>query len=218
MSIGLTQSLMRYLTPALFMSLSKTLGLKPGQVQKAVVAMAPAILAAMAKTAGTTGGAKLVAGVVSAQDPGLLGKVAGLVGDAQQDGVIHYGTSMAQQMFGAAGPTELAASVAQGTGIGLDDSKKLLGLLTPLVSGVVAKHMSEGGMDAGGLATMLTSQSSELTRVAATAFGPETPDQGSARDVATAAGLAGPGGVRSYSAPWPPIPTPGPWSRCERNQ
>ena len=177
---------MGYLTPEFIVSLSKSMGLKPGLVQKAVMVMAPAILGAMAKTAGTTGGAKLVAGVLGAQDPGLLGKVAGLVGDAHQDGVIHYGTSMARQMLGDTGPAELATSVARGTGIGLGESQKLLGLLTPLVSGAVAKQMADGGLDAGGLAAMLTSQAAEFTRVAAAAPGPETPET-TDRDSADAA-------------------------------
>src|SRR5262249_7911097 len=56
----------------------------------------------------------------------------------------------------------LSSTVSKFLGVGEGPMQTLLGLLTPLIMGVLGREQRAAGLDAGGLAQMLTGQKAEI--------------------------------------------------------
>jgi len=65
-------------------------------------------------------------------------------------------------LLGGSALTGLASAVGKFAGIGDGPARTLMGLLTPLVMGVLGREQRAGGLDVNGLARMLTGQEKQI--------------------------------------------------------
>lgn len=157
MALNLVSLVSQYLTPDIISRIAAALGLSRGNTQTAVGAAVPAILAGLVGVAEQPGGAEKLADAARQQFH-TLEDVAGLIGGQGQSSLIQNGTSMLSSIFGGHTSSALSSAVGQFAGTGSGASQSLLGMLTPLVMGVLGKQQSS----ASGIASLLTSQKDNI--------------------------------------------------------
>ena len=93
-----------------------------------------------------------------------------MIGSSTQADIIETGTSTLTSLLGGTTTSALTTAIAKYAGIGDSGSKSLLGLLGPVVMGVLAKQQRAAGLDASGLANLLTSQKDNIVSTLPTGF------------------------------------------------
>lgn len=158
--MDLVQTLLRQFGPNVAGVIAARLGVSPAVVQTALGALVPALLAALIGKVQAPGGADEVMRLAERQDPGAVDDLAGTLGGGQQDQaqVADRGLSMLGGLFDGGKVEALASGVGGFAGLPPDGARSLLGMAAPAVMGLIGRQATAGGLDAGGLATMLLGQ------------------------------------------------------------
>jgi outer membrane protein OmpA-like peptidoglycan-associated protein len=144
---------------------SQFLGESPSATQKGLDAILPAIIGGLAQKGSTPDGA---AGLLSllngpSVNSDLLSNVAGLFsnGGSQASGLLSTGASLLGGLFGdkAGG---LASAVSGIANLKSSSAINLLGIVAPLVFGMLRKHSVDNSLNAGGLMDLLKGQATHL--------------------------------------------------------
>jgi hypothetical protein len=158
MANSIVSAISRYLTPELVGKLASATGLDRSMAQTAVGAAVPSILSGLANLAARPGGAQQLASAVAAQSTNIsLANI--LTGSAQ---MADRGASPLSSLLGGGAVGVLASTVSKFLGIGEGPMRTLMGLLAPSILGVLGREQSAAGLDANGLARMLTGQKEEI--------------------------------------------------------
>lgn len=160
--MNIVSLIMQFLGPALIGKLASSLGINQALAQKVIAAAVPAILAALMGKASQPGGAGALFDILGKQDPGLLGKLAGVIGGSQQKQIADQGTSVLGSLLGNSALGSLAGALSKFGGVGDAPTKGLLGMLAPVVLGTLAQQQKSSGLDAAGLARMLMGQKDNI--------------------------------------------------------
>lgn len=138
--------------------ISSRLTADQGATSKAIAAAVPLLLGALAKNAGTTGGAQQLHDALARDHDGSVldspdalgaGAAAGQ-GDAILGHILGDRQSVAEQ------------GISKASGLDLSKVGPLLGMLAPLVMGALGRAQRSGKLDPGGLATALGSERDAL--------------------------------------------------------
>ncbi len=150
-------------------TLSKQIGADEGATAKAISGALPMLISALAKNAGSSGGAEALSGALSRDHDGsVLDNVAGFLGQGNQASSMGEGI-LKHVLGGRRGNVEQGLSKVSGLDAG--SVGKLLPMLAPLVMGALGKQQRSGGMDAGALAQMLGQESARAERREPAAMG-----------------------------------------------
>ncbi len=141
--------------------LAGILGEDEQKTSSAVNAAIPALLGGLMKKASTSQGADEVFKTLDDHDGGILDNIGGLLGGGNHTGLLNTGTSLLGMLFGNNQST-LLGSIAKMAGIGNGKAGTILGLLAPIVMGVLGKQRRSQGLDVGGLTNLLMSQKDHL--------------------------------------------------------
>jgi len=160
--MNLVSIIMQMLTPDLLAKLASGIGGDKSLVQKAVGAGIPAILAGLAGVAGQSGGGALITSAISKLDPGMMGNLANVLGGAGQGALSNTGSNILGSLLGNSALGTLAGAIGKFSGLGGTASTGLLGALVPLVLGSIGQQQKSMGLDAGGVAKLLTDQKSNI--------------------------------------------------------
>lgn len=165
MSINILELLNSGIGKQLVGEAGKMLGESDAGIQSAVGSMMPALLGGMMTKAATPQGAgdlfKMVQGLNL--DTRSLGNIASLIGGAGGAGAMQsVGSGLLSSLLGGDKTNGLASALAAVSGIKPASAASLLSLGTPLMMGAVKKLVSDGGLDAAGLAKTLLGQKSFL--------------------------------------------------------
>ena len=129
----------QHLGPQEIAQLGQQLGTDPGTAQQAVTAALPAMVGAMANTAQQPQGASALQGMLGSH-AGVLGGLGSLIGaGAPADGGGLLGQILGQHQ------STVQQGVQQQTGLGSDQTRKLLAILAPIVMGALAKRAISQG-------------------------------------------------------------------------
>ena len=162
MAENLVTLVTRFLTPDMIAKIASALGLDSSAVQKAIGGSIPAILAGLAGVASKPGGPRQLSNAVAQQSPGVLDNVMNVVGGAGQKAFVDGGANMLSSLLGGGTMSALASGLGKFAGISGTASNSLLGMLGPMVLGVLGKQQRSTGLDADGLASLLTSQKDQI--------------------------------------------------------
>jgi hypothetical protein len=162
MAVNLVTLVSQFLTPDLIATIARVLGLDSSVASKALGAAVPALLGSLAGAASTSEGSRRLFDAVTSQRPGALEGVAAALGGAGKDGLIQNGTSMLSSLLGGSAVPALAGAVGKYAGLGQGAGSSLLGLLVPVVMGALGQQKAASGLDASGLAQLLSSQKSNI--------------------------------------------------------
>jgi len=163
MATNLVSVVMQFLTPDMIAKIASVLGLDRNLAQKTIAGAIPALLASLADVASTPNGARQLTNTL-AQQSDSLENLRNLVGGAGQNLVADTGTNMLSGLFGGGTLDTMAQTIGKFAGIGEGTSKSLLGMLGPVVLGALGQQQRSMGLDASGLASLLTSQKDQIAR------------------------------------------------------
>ena len=129
----------------------------------------------------------------------MLTSLASVTGEPGQKALVDQGASVLTSLLGGKTFSGLSEAVGQYAGIGQDGSKSLLGLLGPVVLGVLGKEQRDRGLDASGLANLLISQKNKVSAALPAGFSRYLSEAGIPDDVIAS---------RARVASRPPASTP----------
>jgi hypothetical protein len=178
MSANLISSITQILTSNVIARIASSLGLDKSQVNNALQAGVPGLLAALVSLVSRPGGASVLNGVVAQQQPGLLSNLGKIVGGPAQTSVIEGGVNVLDSLLGGSATSSLSNAVGQYAGLGANASKSLMGLLAPVVLGVLGQEQTAKRLDAHGLTDLLKSQKDNITRALPAGFSKHLNDTG----------------------------------------
>ncbi len=158
MATNLVSDIGEFLGPQIVSRIASSLGLDKTSTQKAASAAIPGLLTALISLVSKSQGAAKLNDAVAQQEPGVLSSLAGVIGQSGQKALIDNGASVLSSLLGGTTLSGLTGALAQYAGIGEGGSKSLMGLLGPVVLGVLGNKQRSSGLDASGLAKLLTSQ------------------------------------------------------------
>jgi hypothetical protein len=163
--------------------IAENLGVDKATVQQAVNAIVPTLLAALMSYVSKPGAAAKLNQVVAKQEPGMLSSLASVIGQPGQKALVDQGASVLTSLLGGKQFSALTGAVDKYADIGGQGSKTLMGLLGPVVLGVLGRQQREKGLDASGLANLLTSQKSNVVGALPSGFAKYLGDTGILDDV-----------------------------------
>lgn len=170
MSANLISSIAEVLSSNVIARIASSLGLDRSQVDKALQAGVPGLLAAIMSLVSKTGSASALNGAIAQQQPGLLSNLSKVIGGPTQNSLVDSGTSTLTSLLGGSTTSLLTNAVGQYVGVGGNASKNLMGLLAPVVMGVLGQEQRANGLDADGLANLLESQKDNVARALPAGF------------------------------------------------
>jgi hypothetical protein len=162
MSVNIVSLISQFLTPDMIAKIASALGADKSFVGKAIGAAVPSLLGGLAGVAGTPDGAQKLYQAVTQQHPGVLDSLASTIGGSGQAPLVENGTKALTSLLGPSALSGLGGALAKYSGLGGTASSSMLGLLAPVVIGTLGKQASAGSLNAGGLASLLASQKSNI--------------------------------------------------------
>jgi hypothetical protein len=163
MAANLVSVVTQLLTPDVITKIASALGLDRTLVQKMIGGAVPSLLASFADVASTPTGARQLSNTVTKQQPGALdGVLANLTQGSGRDSLIDTGATMLSGLLGGGALDTMSQAIGEFSGVSKGSSRSLLSMLGPVVLGVLGQHARSEGLDAGGLASLLTSQKQQI--------------------------------------------------------
>jgi hypothetical protein len=178
MSANLISSISQVLNSDIVTRIASSLGLDKSQIDKALQAGIPGLLAAIMSAVSKPGGATALNGAVAQQHPDFLSNLAKVVGGPTQDRVIDGGADTLNLLLGGSTASALTNAVGRYVGVGANASKSLMGLLAPVAMSVLGKEQRASGLDASGLANLLLAQKGNIARALPAGFSKYLSDAG----------------------------------------
>jgi hypothetical protein len=165
MATNLVLSAMQFLTPDLVAKIARTLDIDSEVAQSVVGAAVPAILASFAGLAAKPAGAQQLFDTLEQQGPDIPSQIAGAIGGPDQKVIADTGAGLLSALLGGSELNTLVSAVSTFSGISQNAGKSVLGLLAPMVVGALGQQQRSGGLDASGLANLLSSQKDQIVAV-----------------------------------------------------
>ena len=144
--------------------LGALIGLSPENTKGVIGAAVPAILAALVGLAQRPEGRDRLAAAVQSQDTSMLDNLAGALSGGREQSLADSGRSVLGSLFGAGKVDGLAGAIGKSCGINQSSAGSLLGALAPVVLGALGREQRAQGLDAQGLARLLTSQKDSIVQ------------------------------------------------------
>ncbi|WP_112664272.1 DUF937 domain-containing protein [Microvirga flavescens] len=198
MNTNLVSLVTQFLTPDVIARISSALGIDKTQIGKALTAAVPGILASLTGVASTPDGSRRLFDAVS-QQPGGLNMIADMIGGSGQKNLIESGSGMLSSLLGGSSASALETAVGKFAGLGSGTGGALLGLLTPIVMGVLGQQKNASGLDSSGLSQLLTSQKADIARALPSGFSDLLSGTGLLSGLGAAAGQAAKTAARPMS-------------------
>src|SRR5215813_1031650 len=161
MAINLVSLITQFLTPDMIGRIASALGVDRNNTQTAIGAAVPGLLAGLTGVAAQPGGAQKLVEAVR-QQTGALGSFANMIGASGQSSLIEKGSQILSSLLGGRDQTALAGAVGKYAGLGQSASGSLLGMLAPIVMGSIGQQQGTRSLDAGGIASLLSSQKDNI--------------------------------------------------------
>lgn len=194
--MNLVSTIMQMVTPMIIDKVAGAVGINSSMAKTAISYALPAILGAFGSKAATPAGAKDLFSAVSSADSGLFGNLDKMLGGAGKDQLVSNGSSVLNSLLGGNGVSAITNALTQKAGIGGTAASMLVPLVGQMALSGLAK--SSAGMDASGLANMLTSQAGNFK----SALGETTSSYTeAARTAAAPAQASGAGGLIRWLIP-----------------
>ena len=160
MAIDLASAIGRYLTPEVVGKIASASGLNGTVAQSAATAAVPSILSALVNMVATPGGPKKLADAVASQPGSVLAEIASKSNGSAQ--MATQGSNLLSSLLGGGVANLLASTVGKFLGIGEGPVKTVMGLLTPVILGVLGNQQRAADLDSNGLARLLSGQKDQI--------------------------------------------------------
>jgi OmpA-OmpF porin, OOP family len=161
MSFNILEAVKSHLTPDLISKATKFLGENESGVAKAMSGILPTVLSGMISksSAGGAGASEVFNAAKQTHSSGFLGGIGNLFGDG--GGMLSKGLDLAKGLFGHK-LDGIINTISSFAGVKSSSVSSLLSMAAPMAAGTLGKHAVENNLDAGGLASILSSQKSSI--------------------------------------------------------
>jgi hypothetical protein len=149
----------QFLTPDMITRIASALGFDRNTAQSAVGAAIPSLLAGFTGVASQPGGPQKLADA-AAQNAGALENFASMLSTGNQSSLIEEGSQMLSSLLGGRNQNALVGAIARYTGVTQSPISSLLGMLAPVVMGMIAHQ--PGATQPGRIASLLNSQKDNI--------------------------------------------------------
>jgi hypothetical protein len=170
MATNLVSYMMQFLTPDMIGRIAGALGLNRSDAQSGVGAVVPALLAAFGGLADKPGGAQSLVNTIK-QQSGVLDNFASMIGGNNQSSFIERGSSLLTSLLGSHDQAALTGAIARFAGLGQNKAGSLLGMLAPVVMGLIGRQIGSRGVDVGSLTSLLASQKEQIAQALPSGMG-----------------------------------------------
>ena len=170
MATNLVSYMTQFLTPDMIGRIAGALGLNRGDAQSGVSTVVPALLATFAGLADKPGGAQSLVTTIK-QQSGVVDNFASMIGGNNQSSFIERGLSLLASLLGSDDHATLTGAVARFAGLGQNKASSLLGMLTPVVMGLIGRQIGTRGVDVGSLTSLLASQKEQIAQALPSGMG-----------------------------------------------
>ena len=164
MITNLVSTITQSLPPGAHAKIASSLGTDRTAAEKGISAGVPGILAGLAHSASTPGGARRLGSVVSQIHGMPPHEIVKHLLDADHRKLAKPGWSMLSSLAGSAFLQTLSSSIARFSKLGQAAAKDLLGLLAPVVLEFLRREQIAKGLDSKGIASLLASQRGNIRR------------------------------------------------------
>ena len=199
MATNLVSLVMQFLAPEIIGRVASALGVDRNLLQSAISAAVPGLLAGFSGVATQPGGPQKLVDAAR-QETGTLGKFADMLGGGGQSTFIDRGSQLLTSLLGSRDQSALASAIGQFAGLGQGKSGSLLGMLAPVVMGAVAQQQGAGGLNAGSIANLFTSQKDNIAAALPGDFGKLLGGTNLLNSLGGAAGFAASAGTQATRA------------------
>lgn len=155
---SIVQSVLANLSGPALQKIAAQLGVSPAVAQGAIAVALPLLVKGLSNNAAGGGASSLLAALDRNHDGSVLDDVMGFVSGGHEDA---GGASILGHIFGG-NQSAVAGAVGQSAGLDAASSAKLMGILAPLVLGQLGRQKQAAGLDASGLASMLSGEQQSL--------------------------------------------------------
>jgi hypothetical protein len=121
------------------------------------------LLAAISGVADKPGGSQSLVDAIKSQS-GVLDNVISMVGGGSPSSLIDKGSNLLSSLLGSHDQSALAGAVGKFAGIGQSTGSSLIGMLAPVVMGVIGKQIGSRSLDAGSVGGLLASQKEQIAQ------------------------------------------------------
>src|SRR5262245_49964729 len=170
MATNLVSYVMQFLTPDMIGRIAGALGLSRGDTQSGVSAVVPALLAAFGGLADKPGGAQSLVNTIK-QQSGVADNFASMISGNNQSSFIERGSSLLTSLLGGHDQAALTGAVSRFAGLGQNKASSLLGMLAPVVMGLIGRQIGTRGVDVGSLTSLLASQKEYIAQALPSGMG-----------------------------------------------
>jgi OmpA-OmpF porin, OOP family len=173
MSTNLIDLAKSYLSPKLIQTIGDELGEHPERMEQAAQAGIPSILAGFMNLASSTGANRLL-DMLKQAPPELaqlggfdkvLANPASLLSGSSLDTLIKYGQTLLNLLFGSK-LSSMTDLITKTSGIKASSASSMLGILAPLLMGILRKETVSEGLSAAGVTKLLMDQKGVIARYA----------------------------------------------------
>jgi OmpA-OmpF porin, OOP family len=163
MSFNLIDAAKGIFTNELVNKASSYLGESENSVAKAISGILPSVMGGIADKSSSTEGANTIAGMAQENhSSGILGSIGSFFGN-EGGGLLNKGAGLLGSLFGDSKMSILTNLISSFSGIKSASATSLLSMAAPAVMGFLGKHAADNNLNAGGLASMLSSQKDNIS-------------------------------------------------------
>src|SRR5262245_46953428 len=157
MATNLLELAQSYITGPVTKQISGLVGEGEAATHSAINAAMPSLLGGLIKQASMPGGTSGLAASLDRIDTGFLGNLGASLGGGGAQRIIDMGTGLVKNLFGGSADA-VTGVIGRTAGVGKSAMGSLLGLMAPIVMGVIAKMKKTQNLDANGLQHLLADQ------------------------------------------------------------
>ena len=144
--------------------LGALLGEDNNKTESALGAAIPGLLNGITSSAQADGGASLF-NTIKDHDDSILDNIGGMLTGASSSNVMQQGSGILGSLLGNGAVGGLASAISAFTGVGGKSSSGLMGILAPIILGLIKRKLFGGGgfnQNAGGLMSLLDGQKNNV--------------------------------------------------------
>jgi hypothetical protein len=157
MAVNMIEILKDQVTGPMLTHLSSLIGMSEETTRNCVGAAVPTLMGSFSNLASTGGGAEKLAGALKRFDPQAPGSLSGLL-DERPERMAEKGSGIAESLLGSSAVSGILHPLSRSFGIGSGAAGRLLGFLTPVVLGGIARQFSGRTIDAGSVTFFFSEQ------------------------------------------------------------
>ena len=162
MATNLVSYIMQFLTPELIGRIAGVLGLDRNDTQTGVTATIPALLAALGSVAAKPGGAQNLVDTIK-QQSSVAENFGSMIATGNPSSLVDKGSSLLMSLLGSHDQSTLVGAIGKFAGLGHSGGSSLLGMLSPLVLGLIGKQIGPR-LDVASLTNLFASQKQQIAQ------------------------------------------------------